>query len=331
LTHLKPTAAIIRIVTPYLADANNGNWRTAHRWQSLLSGPPLSKTCRVILQGDWQGEPCDVLIALHARRSAASVKRFREAFPAKPLIVTLTGTDLYNDLKTSEEAQQSLSLADALIVLQEDAIQYVPMLQRRKTHVIYQSAAPLKPAKKIKGKLNCVVVGHLRKEKDPETIFRFVERLGEQSDIHVLHIGAPLDEALGKRAQALMLSHPQYRWTGALQHGLTRAAIKRSHVLIHPSIMEGGANVIVEAITAGTPVLASRMSGNVGMLGPKYEGYFPVGSDEVLAELAQNCVADANFMSRLNLACQARAKLFLPNTERESLLHLLNVFLKPLT
>jgi putative glycosyltransferase (TIGR04348 family) len=327
---LKPTAAIIRIVTPYLADANNGNWRTAHRWQSLLSGHH-----RVILQGEWQGEPCDVLIALHARRSAASVQRFREAFPTKPLIVTLTGTDLYNDLKTSEEAQQSLSLADALIVLQEDAIQYVPMLQRRKTHVIYQSAGPLKPAKKAKGKLNCVVVGHLRKEKDPETIFRFVERVGKQSEngeetnIHVLHIGAPLDEALGKRALALMKSHPNYRWTGAMQHGLTRAAIKRAHVLIHPSVMEGGANVIVEAITAGTPVLASRMSGNVGMLGQKYEGYFPVASDEVLAELAQNCVSDANFLLRLNLACQARAKLFLPGTERDSLLHLLNQFLKP--
>lgn len=314
--------ATIRIVTPYLSDANNGNWRTAHRWQQLLAGH-----YRVILQADWQGEACDVLIALHARRSALSVQRFRAAFPAKPLVVTLTGTDLYNDLQTSEEARQSLNLADSLIVLQEDAIQYVPMLQRRKTHVIYQSATPLIPAKKAKGKLNCVVVGHLRKEKDPETIFRFVERIGDQANIHVLHIGAALDEALGAKAQKLMATRKNYHWSGAMAHGLTRAAIKRAHVLIHPSIMEGGANVIVEAITAGTPVLASRMSGNVGMLGQKYEGYFPVASDELLAELAQNCLSDANFLLRLNLACQARAKLFLPNTERESLLHLLKALL----
>jgi putative glycosyltransferase (TIGR04348 family) len=315
---------LIRIVTPAAADANNGNWRTAHRWKALLSDQ-----FRVILQGDWQGEPCDALVALHARRSAKSIQKFRDAFPTKPLVVTLTGTDLYNDLKTSEAARQSLSLADTLIVLQEDAVQYVPLPDRHKARVIYQSANPLAMAKKINGKLNCVVVGHLRKEKDPETIFRFVERMREEPNVRVLHIGAPLDAALGKRAKALMAAHPSYRWAGPLAHGLTRAAIKRAHVLIHPSVMEGGANVIVEAITAGTPVLASRMSGNVGMLGQKYEGYFPVASDELLAELAQNCLYDAKFLLRLNQACQARAKLFLPSAERDALTKVLHKLLLP--
>lgn len=315
---------LVRIITPALADANNGNWRTAHRWQTLLS--PAFK---VIVQGDWTDESCDILIALHARRSAGSIVRFREAHPTKPLIVVLTGTDLYRDLKTSQEARQSLTLADSLIVLQEDAIQFIPIEHRKKTHVVYQSAKQLSPEIKLKHKLNCVVVGHLRDEKDPAIIFRAVEKINANDHIHILHIGAPLDELLATTAQKLAAEYPHYHWSGAMAHGLTRAAIKHAHLLIHPSIMEGGANVIVEALTSGTPVIASKMSGNVGMLGQDYEGYFPVGDETALVDLLKRCADDPNFMSRLTNACQARAKLFLPGTERDSLRNIVNQILKP--
>jgi putative glycosyltransferase (TIGR04348 family) len=317
-------APLIRIVTPALADANNGNWRTAHRWQTLLS-----PTFKVIVQGDWTDESCDILIALHARRSAASIVRFRASHLAKPLIVVLTGTDLYRDLETSDEARQSLTLADALIVLQEDAIQFIPIEHRKKTHVVYQSAKQLAPGTeaKLKHKLNCVVVGHLREEKDPATIFRAVEKINTNDHIHILHIGAPLDESLAATAKKLVAQYPHYHWSGAMVHGLTRAAIKRAHLLIHPSVMEGGANVIVEALTSGTPVIASKMSGNVGMLGQNYEGYFPVGDEIALVDLLKRCADDPNFMSRLGNACQARAKLFLPGTERDSLRKIVNQIL----
>lgn len=275
------------------------------------------------------GENCDLLIALHARRSAASITRFRKTFPAKPLIVVLTGTDLYRDLATSEEARQSLRLADSLIVLQEDAIHFVPIEHRKKTHVVYQSAKPLKPCLKAKFKLDCVVVGHLRDEKDPSTIFRAAAQLNDSDHIHILHIGAPLDEPLAEIARTLSARSKHYHWSGEMSHGLTRAAIKRAHLLIHPSIMEGGANVIVEALTSGTSVLASQMSGNVGMLGPDYGGYFAVGDDAALLTLLKRYSRDANFKSRLGNACLARAKLFLPETECASLCSIANKLLEP--
>ena len=319
-----PALQKIIIVTPYMADANNGNWRTAQRWQTLLA-PYFS----VIVQGDWNDEPCDVLIALHARRSAAPIARYRAAHPDAPLVVVLTGTDLYRDLATSAEAQTSLNLATRLIVLQDDAIQHVPVTHRKKTHIVYQSAKPLTPATKFRGKLDAVVVGHLREEKDPATIFAAMETLSGDTNITLQHIGAPLDAQLAARAEALARENPRYTWSGALAHGLTRAAIKRAHVLVHPSIMEGGANVIVEAITAGTPVLASYMSGNVGMQGKDYEGYFPVGNASALAALMLRCVKEPNFYSRLNLACRARARLFLPVTEQTTLKLLLEELLPP--
>jgi putative glycosyltransferase (TIGR04348 family) len=316
---------VIAIVTPYLAEANNGNWRTAHRWRLLLT-----KRYEIIVQNVWPLRPArdvDALIVLHALRSAKSAQDFRAEFPGRPLIVTLTGTDLYRDLKDSAKAIDTLAAADALIVLQDDAITHVPTEFRRKTHVIYQSATPLTPAKKSRIPLNCVVVGHLRSEKDPETIFRWIESLPASLPLRILHIGAPLDEKLAAKARCLCTHDARYRWAGALPHGLTRAAIKRADVLIHPSIMEGGANVIVEAISSGTPVIASHMSGNIGMLGPDYPGYFPVGDAEALRSIVERCIDDANFVSRLNTACAARAKLFLPEIERAGLCRMIDELL----
>lgn len=306
--------ATIIIVTPYLAAANNGNWRTARRWADLLQD-----NYAVIVQSDWNGEPCDLLIALHARRSHAAIQRIRASAPSVPLIVVLTGTDLYKDLPTSDEAQNSLDLADALVVLQEDAMRYVPFKQRSKTHVIYQSARTLKTATKSRTRLNCVAVGHLRSEKDPLTLLRAIDKIAPQQQLHILHIGAPLDAELANAARSLAARDQRYRWADALPHGLTRAAIKRAHVLIHPSILEGGANVIVEALTAGTPVVASAMSGNIGMLGKDYPGYFPVGDADALAALLEKCASDRNFYSRLNKAAKARAPLFTPAAEKKSL------------
>jgi hypothetical protein len=56
------------------------------------------------------------MVALHARRSFAAIDRFRRLYPELPLIVALTGTDLYGDIRTSVEAQQSLELATRLII-----------------------------------------------------------------------------------------------------------------------------------------------------------------------------------------------------------------------
>lgn len=316
----------IIIVTPYLAAANNGNWRTARRWADLLQD-----NYAVIVQSDWNGEPCDLLIALHARRSHAAILRMRDSAPGAPLIVVLTGTDLYKDLPTSDEAQKSLELADALVVLQEDAIRYVPLKHRGKTHVIYQSARALKTAAKSSTHLNCVAVGHLRSEKDPLTLLRAIDKIAPQQQLHVLHIGAPLDDDLANAARSLAARDKRYRWADALPHGLTRAAIKRAHLLIHPSILEGGANVIVEALTAGTPVIASAMSGNIGMLGKDYPGYFPVGDADALAELLEKCANDRNFYSRLNNAAKARAPLFTPAAEKKSLEKLVSGLLSDLS
>ena len=310
------------IVTPGTREANNGNWRTARRWADFLAG-----MAKPIVQSEWSGEPADVVIALHARRSAASIARLRAERPQVPIILVLSGTDLYRDLPGSVEAVRSLALADRIVALQDDALAHVPREHRGKCEVIYQSAAKLARARKARARLDCVIVGHLREEKDPRTLWNALRLLDPQLPIRIRHIGSALDPSLGRLARATMARDPRYRWTGALPHGLTRCAIRDAHLLVHPSIMEGGANVIVEAATAGTPTIASRVSGNVGMLGGNYPGYFEVGDAAGLAQLLASCLADAEVLARLRACCDERARLCAPARERQALRRLVTAML----
>lgn len=274
----------------------------------------LRNDCRVIVQTAWDGTPADALIALHARRSAEAIAKFRSASQRR-IGVVLTGTDLYRDLPDSPEAIASLDTADRIVVLQEEAPHLLRKEWRRKAEVIFQSAKPLAPRRKKSGCLDCVVVGHLRDEKDPRTLFAAVERLPPDSAITFRHIGDALDPELGRAARELERRDPRYRYAGALPRGLTRAAIKAAHVLIHPSVVEGGANVIVEAVTAGTPVIASRISGNVGMLGRDYPGYFEPRDASELAHRLVQALREPGYLRSLRAACAERAPLFRPAAE----------------
>jgi putative glycosyltransferase (TIGR04348 family) len=280
----------------------------------------LRDRCKVIVQTRWDGSAAHVLLALHAHRSAESVSRFHDTGGEAPIAVALTGTDLYRDLPGSAAAARSLDLARAIVALQDDAPRALAPRWRRKVQVIYQSAHRLAPRDhKPAGRLACVVVGHLRVEKDPLTLFRAVARLEPSLPVTVRHIGAPLDGALATEARRLEARDPRYRYAGALPHGLARAAMKSAHLLVHPSVMEGGANVIVEAVTAGTEVVASEIPGNVGMLGRGYAGYFDPGDASGLAgRLVQACGNPA-YLAGLERQCAARRKLFTPEAEARAI------------
>jgi putative glycosyltransferase (TIGR04348 family) len=314
---------VLCIVTPGTRSANNGNWRTAARWARMLRD-----RYKVIVQSEWRGERADAMLALHARRSAASIEAFRSAGAGR-LAVVLTGTDLYRDLPGSAEAAASLEAADRVVVLQDDALHLLSPAARMKATVIVQSATPIAPHKKPRDALSCVAVGHLREEKDPRTLFRAWSRIPADASITMRHIGAPLDETLAAEARALAARDPRYRYSGALPHGLTRAAIARAHVLVHPSVAEGGANVIAEAIASGTAVIASRISGNVGMLGADYPGYFEAGDDSALALCFALALEERAYLRSLQAACAKRRALFAPSREKRALRALVAALIPP--
>ena len=304
----------IVIVTPALADANNGNWRTARRWARMLSA-----AYRVRVAAAWDGGEEALMIALHARRSATAVANWKTRRPAARLIVVLTGTDLYRDIVGDAAAQASLRSADCLIVLNELGVRALPLDLRFKARVVLQSCAARQTLAKTRSHLRALMVGHLRAEKSPRTYFDAARLLSHRPDILLDHVGAALDPALGVEASSLAAECPRYRWLGALAHADTRKRIQSAHVLVHPSRMEGGAHVVIEAVCSGTPVLASRIDGNVGLLGEGYDGYFPPGDAAALATLLQQLRDDPAMLDRLHRQCDARAALFDPAHETAAL------------
>ena len=302
------------IVSPALADANNGNWQTASRWQRFLA--PM---CDVHLCSEWQrAADGTVLIALHARRSADSIERFRASFPDGPLALVLTGTDLYRDLQTDAQARHSLECATRVVVLQERGLDVLDAATRAKASVIVQSAPAMTVAPRP-GDPDFVAVGHLRPEKDPQAVWDAARALaGDLRPPTIVHIGAALDAALGDAASATMNSCRAYRWLGARSHATTRRAIARARALVHPSRIEGGANVVIEAVRSRVPVLATRIDGNVGLLGADYGGYFSAGDAKGLAALMRRFIADAGFATHLSAQCAIREPLFRPSVERRA-------------
>jgi putative glycosyltransferase (TIGR04348 family) len=308
----------IVIVTPALADANNGNWQTAHRWARMLS-----PAYRVRLTTAWSGGGEALMIALHARRSAASIASWRSLRARAPLILALTGTDLYRDILDDAASQSSLRAADRLVVLNELGAQSLPAGLRPGVRVVLQSCEARKPLDKTTRHLRALMVGHLREVKSPATYFDAVRRLRHRPDILLDHVGAALDPALGAEASALASACASYRWLGTQPHDTTRRRIQSAHVLVHPSRMEGGAHVVIEAVRSGTPVLASRIDGNVGLLGEDYGGYFPPGDAGALAALLERLRDDPAMLAHLRCACSERAPLFDPARENASLQALL--------
>jgi putative glycosyltransferase (TIGR04348 family) len=301
----------IAIVSPASSGPRSGNRHTAARWAKFLR----EAGHRVAVATGWDSGGEDVLIALHARKSYESIERFHTARPGAPVIVVLTGTDLYRDIRSDRNARRALDLASQLVVLQERGLRELSRRHQAKTLVIYQSAdvrlrhAP--PAYRFR----VAVIGHLRKEKDPFRAAQALARLPRSREIDIVHLGEALTPDMRSSAQSWMKREPRYRWLGSKPHGETMRWLARSHVLVVSSVMEGGANVICEAARIGVPVLASRVPGNIGMLGSGHAGYFRLSDDRALARLLERAARDSKYYRRLKDSVLARRRLFAPSAE----------------
>ncbi len=305
----------IRIVCPAPPGTLYGNRISAERWARILR--QLGHL--IAIDTSYDGAPCDLLIALHARRSAQAVFDFAERYPHRPVIVVLTGTDVYRDIHRHRGAQRALEVATRLVVLQPLAAKELTRHLRLKARVIYQSVEKT-PGLIVRSNqvFQVAVVGHLRSIKDPFRAPMAVRSLPAASRIRVVHAGAAMTEQMAHRARAEQQRNPRYRWLGEIPRWRVRRLIASSHLLALSSKMEGGANVISEAIMDGTPVLASRISGSMGLLGADYPGLYRFGDTEALQRLLLRAEADSTFYSKLLGHGAKLSALFRPARERAS-------------
>jgi putative glycosyltransferase (TIGR04348 family) len=274
------------------------------------------------------------MIALHAWRSAESVRRFRDLHPDRPLIVALSGTDIHEYIERDPAPTvHSLACADRLVALQDLARQRVPRRFRGKVRVIYQSAAPLhggRTRSRNARSFDVAVLGHLREVKDPFRAAEAARALPPDSRIRIVHLGAAETPRWSAMAQSEMRANQRYVWRGDRPRGEVRRLLARARAMVLSSLSEGGANVISEATAAGVPVLASRIDGSVGLLGRDYPGYFPVGDTRALTRLLRRVETDPRFLRRLSRAIARRAYLFRPAREKAAWKRLVREVARPI-
>lgn len=303
----------VLLVTPTSPERSHGNSVTARRWAEILRG----LGCDVELSRGYSGQAADLLVALHARRSADSVRRFRAVRPRSPVVVALTGTDLYPALGEADEPV--LELADRLVVLQDLAVEQLPSGLRGRARVIHQSARaePPRPPD-ASGRFDVVLLAHLRPVKDPLLAAAAARLLPDGSPVLVRHAGAVMDDSLAELARRENDRNPHYEWLGELPRPEALGLLAASRLLLLTSRHEGGANAVSEALAAGVPVIGTRIPGTVGLLGDDYPGYFPVGDAEALAALLARATADGRWYAELRRRCSRLRHLAAPERERES-------------
>jgi putative glycosyltransferase (TIGR04348 family) len=310
---MRHDALKVCLVTPAPRGSRKGNRVTALRWAHILR----ALGHRVAVAEAYHGQRCEVLVALHALRSFPSVERYRAERPDAPLVLALTGTDLYGDIHTHAEARRALVLATRLVLLQPLGIAELPEEVRARARVIYQSVpVPHMRAAPRQDRFEVCVMGHLRAVKDPFRTALAARLLPPSSRLRVLHLGGALDEGMAEQARHEAAVNPRYRWLGELPRPRALRLLSRCRLLSLTSVQEGGANVVSEALAASVPVVSSRIAGSVGLLGEGYPGYFPVGDTEALARLLERAEADVGFYRELRRHCERLRPLVDPAGER---------------
>ena len=285
---------------------------TAERWAERLNQLGF----RVDVVERYADEPFGLLVVLHAGRGAPAVRRFRELHSTRPMVVAVTGTDIYTGDFDPTEIAHSLETADRVIVLQDRTAEDLPAAIRPKVRVIYQSAEPPAHRKAPRADVfEIAVVGHLRPVKDPFRAAEASRLLAPESHVRVLHLGEAMSPDMAERARHEAATNPRYEWLGDLPHENALAVMSRCRLVALTSLSEGGPAVIPEAIVAGVPLIASRVAGCVGMLGDDYPGLFPPGDTPALAQLMSRAERDPAFFQSLQTACDQLRPLFRPEAE----------------
>lgn len=317
---MKRPAGTIGIVNP-VPQARGGNRVTALRWAWVFR----KLGWRVFQEESWSGRKCDLLVALHGRRSNSSVVRFRREHPELPVVVAATGTDVYSDVADTGEARESFGLATRIVVLQPLSVEKLPEETHARARVIYQSVTPprQRPAR-LRDVFEVCTIAHLRPIKDPLRPALAARLLPKSSRIRVLHLGGLIDEFMKGELDKEVRENARFRWLGDRPRTEVLETLARSRLFVSSSRHEGGANAVSEALALGIPILATRIPGTLGLLGDDYPGTYAVEDTQGLADLMLRAETDAEFYRTLERACRSRAYLTDPAQELESWRELLS-------
>jgi glycosyltransferase involved in cell wall biosynthesis len=303
-----------------------GNDRSAERWRAQLASLPELVSA---LLGPFDPEaplPFEAgpegLLALHAEKSERAVSAFAARCPGRPILLALGGTDAYAEGGWSAASTRALDLATAILCFHELLAERLDRpAWRAKAWLLRPSAEPIEAAERAAlcrpaPPFRALLLANLRAVKAPLLAALASELLPADLPLEIEHYGLPLDPRL--QTELERLASPRCRFLGPLAPAAARQALARCHLLLNTSAAEGASNALVEALASGIPVLASRVPGNLGLLGPAHPGLFPPGDAGALAEALIRFTRDAHFRAELGAASRSLAPRHQPAEELAS-------------
>jgi len=318
----------ISITSPFPADSLQGNSVSGRRITGLLKS--LGHHARLFHNGF--APDCELLIALNAWRSSAVIAEFAEIrrgiidhstgfnasfnrvqSPTKEgtvpkIAVVMTGSDLFPfDGLLKPETLQSINFADAVIITHGEARERIhhPMVRviRKSIALPEEFLSQGKPRNAESPAVNGIMVAHLREQKNPFLFLRAVPHL--KSPIHIDHFGHANSAEFQENAEKYH-SHA-YHWKGEVARTELLRALQKADFLLNTSYIEGSSNAVCESIALGTPVIASAIPGNIGVLGADYPGLFGVDDTKGLAEMLDRFANSKGFRLELVTCCSQLA------------------------
>ncbi len=309
---------------PLPRGSTRGNWITAIRWSKLLHG--LGHTVRTVDPSEYastETSSYDVFIALHARRSAEAIQKFRIATPQGKIVVALTGTDLHVDLFDGTAGfscvTKSMRVADRIVLLEPEGLNNLAPEFRQKCTVIFQSTLLPRLEQQTRGsRFRIAFLAHLREVKNPFLICRAVELLPPSSSAMVTHAGEATSVFWRDRALQWSESCSRYEWVRAISHQDAMQLLANSQLTVLTSRHEGAPSVFSEAAALGVPILSTRIPASVGILGAKHPGLFNVDDAAGLAKLIHRAEHDQDFYEDLCSATDGIGASLSPQAEVRS-------------
>ncbi|MGJ8672293.1 glycosyltransferase [Rubritalea sp.] len=302
----------VLISSSYPLTSPKGNSITAKRIATLLTS--VGHTAEAIHTD--MPPSADVMISLHATKTLTTSKRFKVCSPDSKLIIYLTGTDLYKELPAGNpEFFEALELADHLVVSQQASLNSVPTKYLHKTSFVPASVLlPEEQTVSTPPSNSIILPAHLRPVKNPFLINKAIQLLPDL-DMHAFTLGAALEPEMAQQAILWQQSDPRFKWLDNVPYPENLSWMRQADYTLNSSHCEGGSNAVSESIVLGTPVLASRIEGNIGLLEDDYLGYFETDNAQSLATLLRRTFTDTSFQKKLHAQTLALQQKFLPSKE----------------
>jgi glycosyltransferase involved in cell wall biosynthesis len=243
----------------------------------------------------------------------ASVKACR--ISRTPIVVKLANSGTNSDIKKMEEdrqlkfASRMLSTAlgcDRFVALNSLVVEELVEAGVNESRIVRSSNGVdvVDRLQEAEGPIRVIYVGRLHPQKSlPDLLHAFAEVAKTHDALECRVVGeGPEQNGLDSLAVSLRLG------TRLTLHGRSDDVadeLRKAHIFVLPSAVEGMSNALLEAMSAGLAVIASDIPGNRDVVTHGHNGLlFPHGDTAALSAAIDSLVTDPAYRQRLGAAAQ---------------------------